>query len=414
MTTAPQAGDTPPDRVLVLNSGSSSVKYQLIRMPTGTRLAVGLVERIGERTSRVLHTPGTPGAARRTREGRIDDHRAALRAMAEELAADGLGTDAPELAAIGHRVVHGGTTFTAPTLVDDAVVAEIERLVPLAPLHNPAGLAGIRTALRMRPDLPQVAVFDTAFHSTIPPAAATYAIDAATAERHHVRRYGFHGTSHAYVSRATAHLLGRDPAEVNVIVLHLGNGASATAVRGGRSVETSMGLTPLEGLVMGTRSGDVDPAVVFHLARVAGMSVADIDTLLNRQSGLTGLCGDNDVREILRRRERGDERASLAFDVYVHRLRKYVGAYYAVLGRVDAVAFTAGVGEHAAPVRAAALAGLDALGLTVDPERNAARSDTARLISPPGARVAVAVVPTDEEMEIARQTYALVEARRTR
>jgi acetate kinase len=395
-----------PTRVLVLNSGSSSVKYQLLDMRDSSRLAVGLVERIGERTSRLKHTPA--GGESRERGGAIADHDAALKAVAEELAKDGLGLDSPELAAIGHRVVHGGKSFTEPTVIDDRVLAEIERLIPVAPLHNPANLTGIRTAQALRPDLPQVAVFDTAFHTTMPESAARYAIDVETADAHRIRRYGFHGTSHAYVSRATAELLGKDPSEVNVIVLHLGNGASASAVRGGRCVDTSMGLTPLEGLVMGTRSGDMDPAVIFHLMRVGGMSADEIDTLLNKKSGLIGLCGDNDMREIRRRVDAGDERAELAFDIYIHRLKKYIGAYYAVLGRVDAIAFTAGVGENAAPVREAALAGLEELGIAVDGERNAVRGDEARLISPEGARVAVAVVPTDEELEIATQTYALV------
>ncbi|MFI8218807.1 acetate kinase [Streptomyces sp. NPDC085932] len=395
-----------PTRVLVLNSGSSSVKYQLLDMRDSSRLAVGLVERIGEQTSRLKHTPA--GGGSRERGGAIADHDAALKAVAEELARDGLGLDSPELAAIGHRVVHGGKSFTEPTVIDDRVLAEIERLIPVAPLHNPANLTGIRTARSLRPDLPQVAVFDTAFHTTMPESAARYAIDVETADAHRIRRYGFHGTSHAYVSRATAELLGKDPSEVNVIVLHLGNGASASAVRGGRCVDTSMGLTPLEGLVMGTRSGDMDPAVIFHLMRVGGMSADEIDTLLNKKSGLIGLCGDNDMREIRHRVDAGDERAELAFDIYIHRLKKYIGAYYAVLGRVDAIAFTAGVGENAAPVREAALAGLEELGIAVDGERNAVRGDEARLISPEGARVAVAVVPTDEELEIATQTYALV------
>ncbi|MFJ3825764.1 acetate kinase [Streptomyces nodosus] len=394
-------------RVLVLNSGSSSVKYQLLDMRDSSRLAVGLVERIGEHTSRLSHTAFT---ARQTREqtGPIADHEAALKAVAEELARDGLGLDSPELAAIGHRVVHGGRTFTEPTVIDDAVLDEIERLIPVAPLHNPANLTGIRTAMALRPDLPQVAVFDTAFHTTMPESAARYAIDVTTADRHRIRRYGFHGTSHAFVSRATAKLLGKAPEDVNVIVLHLGNGASASAVRKGRCVETSMGLTPLEGLVMGTRSGDLDPAVIFHLARVGGMSVDETDTLLNKESGLVGLCGDNDMREIRRRVDEGDEEARLAFDIYIHRLKKYIGAYYAVLGRVDAIAFTAGVGENSAPVREAAVAGLEELGLAVDGDLNAVRSGEPRLISPPGTRVAVAVVPTDEELEIATQTYALV------
>ncbi|RZB16589.1 acetate kinase [Streptomyces sp. F001] len=393
-------------RILVLNSGSSSVKYQLLDMRDSSRLAVGLVERIGEETSRLKHTPA--GAEAREWTGPIADHEAALKAVSAELAKDGLGLDSPELAAIGHRVVHGGKHFTEPTVVDDTVLAEIERLIPVAPLHNPANLTGIRTAQALRPDLPQVAVFDTAFHTTMPESAARYAIDVQTADEHRIRRYGFHGTSHAYVSRATAQLLGRAPEDVNVIVLHLGNGASASAVRGGTCVDTSMGLTPLEGLVMGTRSGDMDPAVIFHLMRVGGMSADEIDTLLNKKSGLIGLCGDNDMREIRRRIDEGDEQAQLAFDIYIHRLKKYIGAYYAVLGRVDAIAFTAGVGENAAPVREAAVAGLEELGLAVDSELNAVRGDAPRLISPEHARVAVAVVPTDEELEIATQTYALV------
>ncbi|MFI6408565.1 acetate kinase [Streptomyces sp. NPDC050548] len=394
-------------RVLVLNSGSSSVKYQLLDMRDGERLALGLVERIGEETSRLKHTCVTTGAVREW-IGPIGDHEAALKAVAEQLATDGLGLDSPELAAIGHRVVHGGQTFTAPTIIDDTVLAEIERLIPVAPLHNPANLVGIRTAMALRPDLPQVAVFDTAFHTTMPESAARYAIDVATADAYRIRRYGFHGTSHAYVSRATAKLLGKAPEDVNVIVLHLGNGASASAVRGGRCVDTSMGLTPLEGLVMGTRSGDLDPAVIFHLMRVGEMSTDEIDTLLNKKSGLIGLCGDNDMREIRRRIDEGDEQAELAFDIYIHRLKKYIGAYCAVLGKVDAVAFTAGVGENDSDVREASVAGLELLGLEVDGALNAVRSDEPRLISPESSRVAVAVVPTDEELEIATQTYALV------
>ncbi|MFI6641158.1 acetate kinase [Streptomyces sp. NPDC050504] len=398
-----------PTRVLVLNSGSSSLKYQLLDMADGSRLAVGLVERIGEETSRLEHTPLTGGGAeRRERTGPIADHDAALKAVSAELSHDGLGLDSPDLAAIGHRVVHGGLKFTAPTVVTDEVLKEIERLIPVAPLHNPANVTGIRTARALRPDLPQVAVFDTAFHTTMPEHAARYAIDVETADAHRIRRYGFHGTSHAYVSRKTAELLGKDPSEVNVIVLHLGNGASASAVEGGRCVDTSMGLTPLEGLVMGTRSGDADPAVIFHLSRVAGMSIDEIDSLLNKKSGLVGLCGDNDMREIRRRIDEGDASARLAFDIYVHRLKKYIGAYSAVLGRVDAVAFTAGVGENAAPVREAAIAGLEELGLAVDSDLNSVRSGEPRLISPDYARVAVAVVPTDEELEIADQTFALV------
>ncbi len=372
-----------PGRVLVLNSGSSSLKYRLLS--GAERLASGTVERIGE--------PGSP----------VPDHRAALETVAARLAAGGLGLDSPELTAIGHRVVHGGTAFTRPTLITDEVVGGIEELVPLAPLHNPANLAGIEVARRLRPDLPQVAVFDTAFHATIPPAASTYAIDREVAARLGVRRYGFHGTSHAYVSREAALLAGGP--EANVIVLHLGNGASASAVSAGRCVDTSMGMTPLEGLVMGTRSGDLDPAVVLYLARTGGMSLDEIDALLNRRSGMLGLCGDNDMRAVTRRLAEGDPDAELAVSVYCHRLRKYVGAYYAVLGTVDVIAFTGGVGENSALVRERTLAGLGALGIAVDPVRNA-RGDT--LVSADGGAVRIAVIPTDEEFEIARQTLSVV------
>ncbi|MHA6762953.1 acetate kinase [Streptacidiphilus sp. PAMC 29251] len=379
---------TDATRVLVLNSGSSSVKYQLIDMADRSRLASGLVERIGESD--------------------VPDHTAALDLVADRLAGQGLGLDSPRLAAIGHRAVHGGTRFTAPTLITDEVVQAMRELVPLAPLHNPANITGIETTRKLRPDLPQVAVFDTAFHATMPESAARYAIDTATADRYSIRRYGFHGTSHQYVSRRTAQLLGKSPESVNQIVLHLGNGASASAVAGGVCVDTSMGLTPLEGLVMGTRSGDLDPAILLHLHRVGGLSVDEIDTLLNRRSGMVGLCGDNDMREVERRMAEGDRQARLAFDIYVHRLRKYIGGYYAVLGRVDAVVFTAGVGENDVEVREAAVAGLESLGLELDPALNAVRSKEPRLVSREGSRVAVAVVPTDEELEIAQQTFSLV------
>ncbi|MEU4553303.1 acetate/propionate family kinase [Micromonospora violae] len=369
-------------QVLVLNCGSSSVKWR--RYDGDRALDHGTVERIGE-----------PG-------GGPADHTGAVRQILD-------GLDLTGLAAVGHRVVHGGRTFSAPVLVDDAVLAAIKDLVPLAPLHNPANLAGIEVARAALPDVPQVAVFDTAFHHTLPEAAAMYAIDRDTAERYDIRRYGFHGTSHAYVSRRTAELLGRPYEQINTITLHLGNGASACAVANGRSVATSMGMSPLQGLVMGTRSGDIDPTVIFHLRREGGLSVDDIDDLLNHRSGLLGLTGVNDMREVLERRAGGDQAAALAFDVYCRRITGYVGAYYALLGRVDAIAFTAGVGEHAAPVRAAALAGLGRLGITVDDARNDG-GDGDRLISPDGAEVSVCVIRTDEEREIARQTRDVVGA----
>ncbi len=368
--------------VFVLNAGSSSIKYTVLEVESGTLIADGIVERIG-----------VPGG--------VADHATAL---ATVLA--GIG-DTP-IDAVGHRVVHGGERFTAATVIDDDVEAAIEQLIELAPLHNPAGLAGIRAARAALPRVPHVAVFDTAFHATIPVEAATYAIDAELAARHGVRRYGFHGTSYEYVSRVAAETLDRGPGELRMIVLHLGNGASAAAISGGRSVDTSMGLTPLEGLVMGTRSGDLDPAIPFHLHRVAGLSIDELDDLLNRRSGLLGLSGHADMREVIEAAETGDERAGLALEVYLHRIRHYIGAFAAVLGGLDALVFTAGVGENSDVVRAGAVRGLEFLGIAIDPAANATRGDAARIISPAGSAVAVLVVPTDEELEIARQTVARV------
>lgn len=371
--------------VLVLNAGSSSLKYQVVDAATADVAASGIVERIGE--------------------GEVADHGQALLGVFDLLAERGI--DLSAVAAVGHRVVHGGREFRQPTILDDAVVAEIVRLNPLAPLHNPANVTGIEVARKLLPDVPHVAVFDTAFFSDLPDAAAEYAIDAELAERYELRRYGFHGTSHEYVSGEVARFLGRDLESVNQIVLHLGNGASASAVRGGRAVDTTMGLTPLEGLVMGTRCGDIDPGLLLHLNRVAGMSVDDIDTLLNRRSGLKGMCGVNDFRAVMGLVAEGDARARLAYDVYIHRLRRYIGAYLVELGGVDAITFTAGVGENTSAVRADALAGLERFGIVVDPERNASRGGPRR-ISPDDADVAVLVVPTNEELAIARAAASLV------
>ncbi len=361
-------------RVLVLNCGSSSVRYRLF---DGDDVrAKGLIQRIGESG------------------GDAADHDAALQGLMDRL-------DLSDLAAVGHRVVHGGELFTESTVITDEVVAAVEDLIPLAPLHNPGALAGIRVARKLLPDVPQVAVFDTAFHSTIPAEGVLWAVDRDLARRFGLRRYGFHGTSHAYVSRETARILGRPPEDTNVITLHLGNGASAAAVRGGRCEATSMGMTPLSGLVMGTRSGDIDPSLIFHLHRAGGLPLDEIEDSLTRHGGLAGLAGANDMREVLERRAAGDPDAALAFDVYIRRLKEYIGSYLAVLGRVDAITFTAGVGENSPDVRAAALAGLEPLGITVDPARN---TDSAVIISPDDAPVAVCVVPTEEELEIANES----------
>lgn len=392
--------------ILVINSGSSSFKYQLIKMDTEVVLASGLVERIGDATGTTRHTTAAGTIAR---ELAIADHTAGFAAMLEAFAINGpylTGSSAP--VAVGHRVVHGGKRFFAPTIVNDLVKINIEDLADLAPLHNPANLEGIEAAQTAFPSVPHVVVFDTAFHQTLPAAAYLYAIDAELAEQHRVRRYGFHGTSHKFVSEAAAAFLGTALEETNTIVLHLGNGASACAVEGGRSVDTSMGMTPLEGLVMGTRSGDIDPAVLFHLHRKTGMDLDQLDELLNRRSGLLGLTGRGDMRDVISAAGRGDAAAVTALEVYTHRLKAYVGAYYAQLGRVDAIVFTAGVGENTALIRAQALSGLEGLGVEIDSELNASADRGARRISTTASRVAVLVIPTNEELEIARQTLSVL------
>jgi acetate kinase len=376
--------------VLVLNAGSSSLKYQLIEPDSGESLADGTVEKIGE--------PGSP----------VTDHRAALQLAFEKLSDGGIDLKDCGLVAVGHRVVHGGPVFYRPTVIDDTVIAKLKELSMLAPLHNPPAVQGIEVARTMLPNVPHVAVFDTAFFHDLPAAAATYAIDRELAEKWHIRRYGFHGTSHRYVSEKAAAFLERPGDELNQIVLHLGNGASASAIAGGRAVETSMGLTPLEGLVMGTRSGDIDASIVSYLHREAGMSVEDIESMLNQHSGLLGLAGERDFRRLREMIESGDDTAKLAYDVFIHRLRKYVGAYLAVLGHTDAISFTAGVGENAAAVRLDALSGLAGLGIEVDEQRNSGLAKGARRISTDSSPIAVLVVPTNEELAIARDCLNLV------
>jgi acetate kinase len=370
--------------VLVINSGSSSLKYQLIEPDSGRSLADGLVGKIGE--------PSSP----------VADHAAALRVAFEKLSDQGIDLKACGLVAVGHRVVHGGAVFYRPTVVDDTVIAKLKELSMLAPLHNPPAIQGIEVARTMLPDVPHIAVFDTAFFHHLPAAAATYAIDRELAEKWHIRRYGFHGTSHRYVSEQAAEFLGKPWEILNQIVLHLGNGASASAIAGGHPVDTSMGLTPLEGLVMGTRSGDIDASIVGYLHREAEMSVDDIDSMLNQHSGMLGLAGERDFRRLRQMIESGDSSAQLAYDVFIHRLRKYVGAYLAVLGHADVVSFTAGVGENVAAVRFDALSTLTGLGIEIDEQRNTASAKGARRISTDDSRVTVLVVPTNEELAIAR------------
>ena len=368
--------------VFIVNSGSSSIKYQLIETEGAEVVLSGSLERIGEAG------------------GDAADHTDGMRVVL-----DRLGTG-HAIEAVGHRVVHGGSRFAEATLIDDDVEQAIDELSALAPLHNPANLLGIRAARTVLDSVPHVAVFDTAFHQSIPPEAWRYAIDRELADRHGIRRYGFHGTSHKYVSERAAAFLDRPLDSLRTIVLHLGNGSSMTAIDGGKSVDTSMGLTPLQGLVMGTRSGDVDPAVVFHLERVAGLSISAIDDQLNRRSGLLGLTGTGDMRDVQRAAAAGEPLAEEALAIWRHRVRHYLGGYIALLGGVDAIVFTAGIGENNALLRRRSLANLEFLGITVDADRNELDSRDERRISPDGAPVEVLVIPTNEELEIARQTVA--------
>ena len=399
-------------KIMVINSGSSSIKYRLFDMSTKTVLASGIVEQIGETRSQLSHQT-------RTADGGMDgivktvavaDHRAGFELIGTAMEESGALKDAKELSGIGHRVVHGGEEFKKPTRINQKVIDTIRRLSPLAPLHNPSNLLGIEVARQSAPDVPQVAVFDTAFHQSLPERAYRYAIPQDLYEAHQVRRYGFHGTSHHYVSKQAARQLGKALSSLNLITLHLGNGASAAAIRRGESVDTSMGMTPLEGLMMGTRCGDIDPAIHFYLCREAGVGIEALESLLNKDSGLKGICGANDMREVQRLADAGDDRARLALTMYGYRIKKYIGAYYAVLGHVDAVVFTGGIGENDARVRAQACTGLDALGIELDSDRNSNQDGGVFAIHGDGSPVSILVVPTDEELEIALQTVDCVAA----
>lgn len=364
--------------ILVINSGSSSLKYQVVDVDGEQSLLAGTIER-------------------------VRDHSAAFDQMLQELEQSGI-----EPIAVGHRVVHGGERFSAPTLIDDAVAAEIAALIPLAPLHNPGNLAGIQAARAAFPKLPQVAVFDTAFHQSMPESSYRYAIDRKLADQYSIRRYGFHGSSHSFVSRKAAEYLGLALSDLNCIVLHLGNGASACAIRSGKSIDTSMGMTPLPGLVMGSRSGDIDPGIIFYLMREAGLSSQEVDELLNKKSGMLGLTGVSDFRDVTEKAAAGDLAAQTALDIFTARVRHYLGAYLALLGRTDAIIFTGGVGENADAARAAICADLENLGIEIDPNKNAERSKLAREISKDTSKIRLLVVPTNEELEIALQSAALI------
>ena len=393
-------------KVLVLNAGSSSIKYQLFQMPEATVLAKGMVEPIGAEAATLSQTSG---GRKHTVEAPVEDHGTGMGLILQTLADPEMGVigDIAEIAAVGHRVVHGGEEFTGSVVIDEQVIDSLERYSDLAPLHNPPNLIGIRAARKALPDAEQVACFDTAFHTTIPEAAYLYALPYEVYEKHRVRRYGFHGTSHRYVARRCAAVMGRGKYDANLITCHLGNGCSITAVKNGRSVDTSMGLTPLEGIVMGTRSGDFDPAILFFLAD-KGYSVDELNAMCNRESGLLGISGQsNDLRTLQKLAGEGDRRAKLAIDIFCYRIRKYIGSYTAVLGTVDAIVFTGGIGENAAAVRQSICADQPQIGIAVDAAANAAAAGRECEISTPASRVKVFVIPTNEEAAIAKDTYEL-------
>jgi acetate kinase len=393
-------------KVLVLNCGSSSIKYQLFDMPARTLLAKGMVERIGDAHAAMVHQEGTN---KQKQPIAATDHEEAMNAILAKLMHTERGrrsTDEP-IGAVGHRVVHGGEEFTGSVLINDAVIASIEKTAQLAPLHNPPNLTGIRAAMHALPNAPQIACFDTAFHATIPEVAYMYALPHELYEKHGVRRYGFHGTSHRYVARRAAEMLALHKYKINCITCHLGNGSSMAAVRDGHSVDTSMGLTPLEGLVMGTRCGDIDPAILFHLAQ-NGYDLKTLNDLCNKKSGVLGVSGcSNDMRTLVEEAGRGNKRAQLAIEIFCYRIKKYIGSYYAVLGHLNAIVFTGGIGENAAIVRQKICDGLDELGIKLDQQRNYQESHEARHIEVEGGRVAVLVIPTDEEGVIASDTYQI-------
>jgi len=400
-------------KILVINAGSSSIKYQLYNMKDESVLASGRVERIGTESAIMTHEPAGKPGVREVSE--ILDHVTAVRRVLDLLLhrEHGVVASIAEIEAVGHRVVHGGETFKASVLVDDEVKRRIRDLFDLAPLHNPAAMMGINAVEQNMPNMPQAVVFDTAFHQTMPRHAYLYPIPMALYRRHKIRRYGFHGTSHFYVSERAAEMIGRPIAELKMITCHIGNGASCTAIQGGKSIDTSMGLTPLEGLMMGTRSGDIDPAVVPFVMSKEELTLGEVNSMLNKHSGMLAISGfSGDMREIVEAMEDGDRNAKLAFDMFCYRLRKYVGAYAAAMNGLDVLVFTAGIGENSAHVRKSVCEGLTFLGVQLDEAANQRHSKDARFISAPDSRVKVLVVPTNEELIIARDTFRLVSERK--
>ena len=394
--------------VLVINCGSSSLKYQLIETDSEEVLAKGLCERIGIDGSAITHTP--KGGDKVTTTVLMKDHTDAVKLVIEKLTDDKVGVirSLSEIDAVGHRVVHGGEKFASSVVINDEVMAAIAECNDLAPLHNPANIIGINACREVMPGVPMVAVFDTAFHQTMPDKAYMYGIPYEYYEKYKVRRYGFHGTSHDFVSKRAAEILGKKREELNIIVCHLGNGASISAVKKGQSVDTSMGLTPLEGLIMGTRSGDIDPAIVSFIADKEGITADEVVNILNKKSGVLGLSGgiSSDFRDLGDAAEAGNEMAKNTLDAYAYRVAKYIGAYMVAMGGVDVIVFTAGIGENNAIVRALVGNYLTCLGTSIDPEKNKLRGEEV-ILSAENDKVVTMVVPTDEELAIARETVRL-------
>ncbi len=397
-------------KILVINCGSSSLKYQLIDMETEELMAKGLVERIGIEGSRIKHE--TIGKEKKTIETPMQDHKRALELVMESLTNEEYGAikSLDEIDAVGHRVVHGGEDFAQSVIIDEKVLKGIEDNVEIAPLHNPPNIMGIKACQRLLPNVKQVAVFDTAFHQTMPAESYIYALPYEYYEKYKIRRFGFHGTSHKYITNRAAEMLGKDVNEVNLITCHLGNGSSICAVKNGKSIDTSMGFTPLEGLAMGTRCGDLDPAILPFLMEKENLSTDEINTLINKKSGVLGISGvSSDFRDIEAARDEGNKRAKLALDIFEKRVRGYIGSYMTELDHVDAIVFTAGVGENSIEMRESIVNGLKSLGIKIDPERNNVRGED-KLISADDSSIKIFVIPTNEELMIARDTKALVEA----
>ncbi|WPP51694.1 acetate kinase [Catalinimonas niigatensis] len=399
-------------KLLVINTGSSSIKYKLFDMEGKKVLSAGLVERIGEEQGHIKHERfSTEGKAEeKTETLAIKDHRTGLKRVSALLQDEQVGVihNPDEIQAVGHRVVHGGSRFSEAVVINAEVKEAIQRLIPLAPLHNPPNLEGIAVAEEVFPQAEQVAIFDTAFHQSMPDYAYRYAIPQKYYEEHRIRVYGMHGTSHQFVAHQAASHLGIPMHKLSAITIHLGNGCSMTAIKEGKSIDTSMGLSPLPGLMMGTRSGDIDPAIIFYMGTKLNMSIEEIDQELNKQSGLKGIAGENDMRAIIARVEQGDQAATLALEMYTYRIKKYLGAYLAVIGPLDAIIFTAGVGENSTMIREKSCAGLEHLGIRLNPAKNLQKQKGIQEIQDEESAVKILVVPTDEELSIAEQTYELV------